>query len=56
MALDDRDRPGHRGGFVIGASLMIAAGPVELMPGIRAERQSLEDIAPPLTAADVTRS
>jgi MFS family permease len=37
--------------FVIGAILMILAGLVELVLGVRAERQSLEDLATPLTAA-----
>jgi MFS family permease len=38
--------------FSIGASLMILAGLVELFLGVKAERQSLEDIAQPLTAED----
>jgi MFS family permease len=38
--------------FVIGAVLMIAAGLVELILGVKAERQSLEDLATPLSAAD----
>jgi MFS family permease len=38
--------------FVIGASLMMAAGLVEIFLGVRAERQSLEDIAQPLTAQE----
>jgi len=38
--------------FSIGASLMILAGLVELFLGVKAERQSLEDIAKPLTAED----
>jgi MFS family permease len=37
--------------FVIGAILMIVAGLVELVLGVKAERQSLEDLATPLTAA-----
>ncbi len=40
--------------FAIGAALMIAAGLVELVLGVRAERRSLEDIAQPLTAAAAT--
>ena len=36
--------------FVIGAILMIAGGLVAAFLGVRAERQSLEDIATPLTA------
>jgi MFS family permease len=38
--------------FSIGASLMILAGIVEILLGVRAERRGLEDIAQPLTAAD----
>jgi MFS family permease len=38
--------------FVIGAVLMIGAGLVELFLGVKAERQSLEDLATPLTAMD----
>jgi MFS family permease len=38
--------------FCIGASLMILAGLVEILLGVRAERRGLEDIAQPLTAAD----
>jgi MFS family permease len=36
--------------FVVGAVLMILAGLVELVLGVRAERQSLEDLATPLSA------
>jgi MFS family permease len=38
--------------FVIGAGLMIAAGVVEVIFGVKAERQSLESIARPLTAQE----
>ena len=38
--------------FSIGAALMIAAGLVEIFFGVKAEQQSLEDIAQPLTAVD----
>jgi len=38
--------------FVIGASLMILAGLVENILGVRAEQKGLEDIAQPLTAQD----
>ena len=38
--------------FVVGAILMSLAGLVELVLGVRAERQSLEDLATPLTAAE----
>ena len=37
--------------FVIGAVLMIVAGLVEAVLGVRAERRSLEDLATPLTAS-----
>lgn len=37
-------------GYYVGAALMIVAGLVELFLGVRAERQSLEDIAKPLSA------
>ncbi|WP_305784466.1 MFS transporter [Symbioplanes lichenis] len=37
--------------FVIGAVLMIAAGLVEAVLGVKAERQSLESLAKPLSAA-----
>jgi hypothetical protein len=36
--------------FAIGASVMVAAGLVEAVLGVRAERRSLEDLAQPLTA------
>jgi hypothetical protein len=38
--------------FAIGAVLMIAAGIVAIFYGVAAERQSLENIAKPLTAQD----
>jgi MFS family permease len=38
--------------FVIGALVMIAAGLVEAVLGVKAERQSLEKLATPLTAAE----
>jgi MFS family permease len=40
--------------FSIGAALMIIAGLTEIIFGVRAERQSLEDIARPLTAEEAT--
>ena len=36
--------------FCVGAALMILAGLAEIVLGVKAERQSLEDIAQPLTA------
>ncbi|MFF0520452.1 MFS transporter [Actinomadura nitritigenes] len=38
--------------FVVGAVLMIAAGLVEAVLGVKAERKGLEDIAKPLTAQE----
>ena len=40
--------------FSIGAGLMILAGLVEIVLGVKAERRSLEDIALPLTAEDTS--
>ncbi len=37
-------------GYIFGAALMVAAGIVELIWGVKAERQSLENIAKPLSA------
>ena len=39
-------------GYFIGAALMVAGGVVEAFLGVKAEGQSLEDIAAPLTAED----
>ncbi|MFM6850624.1 MAG: MFS transporter, partial [Terrabacter sp.] len=39
-------------GYFLGAALMIAGGIVEIFLGVKAEGQSLEDIAQPLTAED----
>jgi hypothetical protein len=39
-------------GYFIGAALMIVGGVVEAIFGVKAERQSLEDLATPLTAQD----
>ena len=38
-------------GYFVGAALMVAGGLVEAFLGVKAEGQSLEDIAEPLTAA-----
>ncbi|MFO1153878.1 MAG: MFS transporter [Rhodospirillales bacterium] len=47
---------GQRGdivlGYLFGAGLMIAAAVVELLIGVSAERQSLEDLAAPLSSLD----
>ena len=40
-------------GYLIGAGLMLVGGVAELTLGVRAEQQSLENIAKPLTAEDV---
>jgi MFS family permease len=40
-------------GYFVGAALMIAGGIVEAFLGVKAEGQSLESIAQPLTAEDV---
>jgi hypothetical protein len=37
-------------GYYIGAALMIIGGLLQAFLGVKAERQSLEDIAKPLTA------
>ncbi|HST54845.1 MAG TPA: MFS transporter [Solirubrobacteraceae bacterium] len=42
-------------GFMIGAVAMILGGVAELLFGVKAERQSLESIAQPLTAEDTDR-
>ncbi len=39
-------------GYLIGAALMVVGGVFELVLGVRAERQTLENIAKPLTAED----
>jgi MFS family permease len=41
-------------GYYIGAALMVAGGVVEILLGVKAERQALESIARPLTAEDST--
>ena len=40
------------GGYLLGAALMIAAAVVELFIGVKAERQSLENIAAPLASRE----
>ena len=42
-------------GFLIGAAAMILGGLAELVFGVRAERESLESIARPLTAEDAQK-
>ena len=46
----DGDITGIAPGYFLGAGLMIGAGIVEAFLGVRAEKQSLENIATPLTA------
>jgi MFS family permease len=46
------DITGIAPGYFLGAGLMIAGGIVEAFLGVKAEGQSLEDIAKPLTAED----
>jgi MFS family permease len=49
-------KPSHVAvGFLIGAVAMAAGGVAELLFGVKAERQSLENIAKPLTAEDTDR-
>ena len=48
----DKDITGIAIGYFIGAVLMIAGGIAEIFLGVKAEGQSLEDIARPLTAED----
>ena len=40
-------------GYVFGAALMIAAGMVAAVLGVKAERRSLEEVAQPLSVTDV---
>jgi MFS family permease len=51
-ASKDGDITGIAIGYFIGAALMIIGGVVEIFLGVKAEGQSLEDIAQPLTAED----
>src|SRR4051812_34582333 len=51
-----KDITGIAIGYFIGAVLMIAGGVVEILLGVKAEGQSLEDIAAPLTAEDYPHS
>jgi MFS family permease len=51
-ASDSGDITGIAAGYFIGAALMIGAGIVAIFLGVRAEGQSLENIAKPLTAED----
>jgi MFS family permease len=42
-------------GYLVGAAVMAFGGIIELILGVRAEKQSLEDIAKPLTAEEAER-
>ena len=42
-------------GYLIGAGVMVVGGLVEVFLGVSAERRSLEQIAPPLSAVTATR-
>lgn len=53
QASADKDITGIALGYFLGAVLMIGAGLVEAFLGVKAEGQSLESIAKPLTAEDV---
>jgi hypothetical protein len=46
------DITGIAPGYYVGGALMIAGGIVAIFLGVHAERQSLENIATPLTAQD----
>ncbi|MDR6865115.1 MFS transporter [Phycicoccus sp. 3266] len=51
-ASESKDITGLAFGYFLGAALMIVAGLVEAFLGVKAEGQSLESIAQPLTAED----
>jgi hypothetical protein len=42
-------------GYLLGAGLMLAGAAVELVLGVKAEGQSLEQIAVPLSAQQITK-
>jgi hypothetical protein len=48
------DITGIAPGYFIGAALMIIGGVVEIILGVRAENQALEDVATPLTAVEAS--
>ncbi|HEU5037111.1 MAG TPA: MFS transporter [Nocardioides sp.] len=52
QASADKDITGIAIGYFVGAALMIGAGIIEAFLGVKAEGQSLESIAKPLTAED----
>ena len=55
QAQDDGSVTGIAIGYFIGAALMVCGGLAEAFLGVRAEGQSLENIAKPLTAEDADR-
>jgi MFS family permease len=52
VLIDTGSRASLFGGYVLGASLMLAAAVVVFRFGINAERKSLETVAAPLSAVD----
>ena len=50
--IESGDRGPVAVGFLIGAAVMAIGGIAELLWGVNAEGQTLEDIAAPLTAAE----
>src|SRR3546814_9904958 len=50
--IDNGSRSGVFAGYLLAAGLMLAAALVEAVLGVRAERQPLETVARPLSAAD----
>ncbi len=52
VLIDSGSRVSIMWGYELGAALMVAAGLVAAWLGVRAERRSLEDIAPPLSAVE----
>jgi MFS family permease len=50
--IDTGSRLSLFGGYLLGASLMLAAGLIALRFGVDAERKPLEAVATPLSAAD----
>ena len=53
--LIEEGRDGIVRGYYVGAALMIAAGIVEMVLGVNAEKRSLEDITTPLSAEEAER-
>ena len=51
-ASESGDITGIAFGYYLGAALMVAGGIVEIFLGVKAEGQSLESLATPLTAED----